>query len=311
MIWEKQGRFFETTEARDWNKSHAQCPVVDTISDQVWRIYYASRNAQGQSQISYIETEAENPKNIIYAHPNFLFEFGQLGTFDDSGLMPSCIVNVGCKKYLYYIGWTPRTTVPYQNSIGLAVSEDGGKSFRRLHEGSVFPPTTIEPYFTGTSHVMIEDGLWRCWYLSCTGWEVVENRPEPSYHIKYAESEDGVNWTRTGRVAVDYTDKLEGGIVSATVLKINCIYHMWYAYRGKRDYRHNLKHSYRIGYAISEDGICWQRNDANAGIDVSSTGWDSEMISYPNVVASKDKLYMFYNGNGFGRSGIGYATTDR
>ena len=31
------------------------------------------------------------------------------------------------------------------------------------------------------------------------------------------------------------------------------------------------------------------------------------MICYPNVIKVKDKLYMFYNGNGFGQSGFGYA----
>ena len=31
------------------------------------------------------------------------------------------------------------------------------------------------------------------------------------------------------------------------------------------------------------------------------------MIAYPNVVRTQKGLTMFYNGNGFGASGIGYA----
>ena len=44
---------------------------------------------------------------------------------------------------------------------------------------------------------------------------------------------------------------------------------------------------------------------ALAGIDVSESGWDSEMISYPYIVEGEGELFMFYNGNGFGRSGFG------
>ena len=43
------------------------------------------------------------------------------------------------------------------------------------------------------------------------------------------------------------------------------------------------------------------------GIDVSEEGWDSEMIAYPFVWEHKGQRYMAYNGNGFGRSGFGYA----
>jgi len=32
------------------------------------------------------------------------------------------------------------------------------------------------------------------------------------------------------------------------------------------------------------------------------------MCCYPCVVTHENKLYMFYNGNGFGQTGIGYAT---
>ena len=64
---------------------------------------------------------------------------------------------------------------------------------------------------------------------------------------------------------------------------------------------------YRIGYAESEDGIRWERCDALGGIDVSTDGWDSFMVAYPHVVKVHGQLHMFYNGNGFGRTGIGYA----
>ena len=147
--------------------------------------------------------------------------------------------------------------------------------------------------------------------MSCTKWEVISGQAEPYYHIKYAESVDGINWERKGIVAIDYRTEEEGGIVRASVLKENDIYKMWYSYRNGKDYRKNRKNSYRIGYAESPNGIVWARNDNQVGIDISESGWDSEMICYPYVVVHKGKKYLFYNGNTFGKDGFGYAGVNR
>jgi hypothetical protein len=81
---------------------------------------------------------------------------------------------------------------------------------------------------------------------------------------------------------------------------------MWYSYRGNKKIT-----TYRIGYAESENGLSWKRKDDKAGIDVSSKGWDSEMICYPFVFMHGGKQYMLYNGNGFGITGFGIAILEK
>ena len=77
---------------------------------------------------------------------------------------------------------------------------------------------------------------------------------------------------------------------------------MWYCYRGQKEIK-----TYRIGYAESKGGLVWERKDELAGIDVSASGWDSECICYPYVFDYNNERYMFYNGNGYGKSGFGLA----
>jgi hypothetical protein len=142
--------------------------------------------------------------------------------------------------------------------------------------------------------------------LSCTEWR----EKEPRYHLKYAESRDGIHWDLNGKVAVDYANDNEAGIASATVIKKDKDYHMWYSYRFFGDYRNESKFAYRIGYARSENGIDWQRqDDGSETLSVSSDqdDWDSQMVAYPFVIETKMGDYLFYNGNGFGKSGIGFA----
>jgi len=306
LKWNKQGVIFNVKAQYEWNQSHAQVPVVDILKDR-YRVYYSTRDTNGKSNISYIELDKNDPSIILYEHNKALFELGKLGAFDDSGIMPSSIVNAGDKKYLYYIGWTTRGTVPYNNAIGLAVSEDEGKTFQKKFEGPIITINHIEPYFSGTSYVLKEENIFKMWYLSCVRWKDFNGKIEPIYNLKYAESNDGILWKQTGKVAVDLQDR-EGGLVSASVIKTDGIYKMWFGKRKDSDYRNNFENTYRIGYAESQNGIDWDRMDEKAGIDLSLEGWDSEMISYPNVIKKENQLLMFYNGNGFGKSGFGYAT---
>ncbi|MFQ5473627.1 MAG: hypothetical protein ACE5FA_12190 [Dehalococcoidia bacterium] len=307
MPWRKLGLVYAPAGDHEWNQSHAQVPTVDAGDEHRWRIYFATRDGRNRSHTSYVEVEAGNPTRVLYVHDRPILALGRLGAFDDCGVMPSWILEHEGKKHLYYIGWTVRNTIPYHNAIGLAISDDNGATFSRPFEGPLFSPTPTEPYFTGTSCVLIEDGVWKNWYLSCTKWEEIDGRPEPFYHIKYAESEDGIHWRREGLVAIDYASADEGGIVRASVTREDGGYTMWYSYRKASRYREDRSRSYRIGRARSTDGRNWRREDERAGIDVSEDGWDAQMLAYPQVVKHASGTYLFYNGNGFGRSGFGCA----
>lgn len=309
-MWEKKGLIYNVNGEYDWNKSHAQLPIVDIANRGKWRIYYATRNAIGQSTISYIEVQPGCPSKILYVHNSPILPLGKLGTFDESGIMPVAIINFMNKKYLYYAGWSLKKTIPYHNTIGLAISSDNGESFEKYGEGPILDTTPFEPYSNGTINIRIEDEQWKAWYQSITKWMVVDGKIEPFYHLKYAESKDGIIWNRKGQVAIDFKDNLEAGICSASVVVENEIYKMWYSYRKIGDYRNNVNNSYRIGYSESNDGINWKRKDELVGIDISAEGWDSGMIAYPNVFSFEGRKFMFYNGNGFGASGIGYAIAE-
>ena len=45
-------------------------------------------------------------------------------------------------------------------------------------------------------------------------------------------------------------------------------------------------------------------------IDVSTSGWDSEMVCYPHVFVHEGRKVMLYCGNGYGRSGFGMAVME-
>jgi hypothetical protein len=309
MLWIKKGLVFKPDHNYDWMVSHASLPIANILDDQRLRIYFGVRDREGRSLTTFMDVLANDPQKIIGLHDEPILPLGKLGTFDDNGIMPSWLVNYGQEKYLYYIGWNPQVTVAYRLSIGLAISTDGGTSFVKYSEGPICDRDLDEIYFNTAPCVLIDNGVWRMWYISCTGWQIVNQHPEPSYHVKYAESTDGIHWRKTGHVCIDY-DEFTKAIGRPCVYRDSRIYKMFYSYRLIDSYRTDPEFSYRIGYAESSDGINWTRKDNEVGITRSEEGWDSEMMEYCHICHCNDKTYLFYNGNGFGKSGFGYAVLD-
>lgn len=305
MNWKKLGKIFEVDKNYDWMHSYSTIPFAENIKDDLFKIYFSSRDRNNISSIGYIIIDINNINNIIEVSSKPILTNGELGTFDDSGAMGSCILNVDNKKYLYYIGWNLGVTVPFRNAIGLAISNDGGNTFSKEFEGPILDRTKTEPHFTASNCVIKDDGVFKIWYLSCTGWKKTDDKIIHNYHIKYAESDDAINWKRDGKIAIDYKDEYEYAISVPRVIKEDGIYKMWFSSRGKKEIP-----TYRIRYAESVNGINWTRKDEEVGIDVSENGWDSEMICYPFIFDHKGKKYMLYNGNDYGKTGFGLAVLE-
>lgn len=304
MQWEKKGKLFSVEDFKiDWMESHTQVPVAFLLENGNIRLYFNSRY-HGKSLPTYVELE-KNTYKIVYSNENPLLELGRPGTFDDSGVMLSCVVQNNEKVYMYYIGWNQQVTVSYQNSIGLAVSTDGGKTFSKYSEGPIWGRNLSEPFFTSSPWVIKIGNGWIMYYLSCKGWIQDKEKMEPVYNIRYAVSSEGIGWTAPlNNICIEGESQ---AIAQPCVIFDNMKYKMWYSIRKTLDYRTNINNTYRIGYAESLDGKIWRRKDMEVGITVSQQGWDSEMIEYANVINLENKKVMFYNGNGFGNTGIGYA----
>lgn len=304
-MWQKKSLIFNTDHNYEWMVSHACVPTAMILAHGLIRIYFAPRNSKGQSIPTFIDVDADDPSRVLYVHDKPIMSLGKIGTFDDGGIMPCSIVEHEGKIYLYYVGWNPSVSVPYRNSIGIAVSDDGGINFRRLFDGPLIDRSIYEPYFTASPYVLKEDDTWHIWYASSIGFAKINNKMEPLYVIKYGHSNDGIQWIRENLTCIPQKDPLEAN-ARPTVIKENGIFKMWFCYRGSTDYRDG-KDSYRIGYAESKDAINWDRKDELAGIETSMDGWDSKMLAYPCVIQQGSRKYLFYNGNGFGKTGIGWA----
>ncbi|OIN56421.1 hypothetical protein [Arsenicibacter rosenii] len=310
-MWTKKGLIYKPDGSMAFSQTHAQVPFGFPLDENRLRVYFSTRDKDIQSATSFVELDANDFNNILYVHDKPCITKGAVGMFDESGAMPSWFLRVGDEIWLYYTGWNRSETASYRLGIGLAVSRDNGLTFERMFDGPLLDRYIFDQVWVAQPCVIRErDDYWRMWYLSCTKIEVINGHPEPFYDVKYAESTDGIHWTRTGNVCVGY-DEFTDAIGRPTVFKDGDLYKMYFSYRNATNYRTDVKRSYRIGYAESTDGINWTRKDELAGIARSEDGWDSLMMDYCHIFNHNGQWTMFYNGNGFGASGFGYAVMDQ
>jgi hypothetical protein len=304
MKWIKRGRIFQPSGEHGWMNSHAQVPTAIALDDCL-RVYFASRPEPGLSLTSFIDLDRNDPSRILQIHDRPILELGGPGMFDEHGILPNHAFWHEGKVHLLYVGWSRRHSIPYSNWMGLAVSDDGGTTFRKGFKGPVLDRTPDEVY-SATGFICQEvDGYWHGWYATGTQWLLINGRWEHTYELRYCGSKNLVEWSRPNQPIFPARLPNESN-TRPTLLFRDGRWHMWFCYRGTEDFRDG-RDSYRIGYASSTDLLEWQREDDNAGIEISETGWDSTMMAYPCVVETGEKTFLFYNGNGFGQAGFGYA----
>ena len=292
--------------------THAAMPLPRLIDDERLRIHFGPRDADGRTRTAVVDVHPDEPSRIIELYDRPALDLGKRGTFDDSGAMPSCLIEYGADLWLFYIGWNQGVTVPYRNAIGLAVSLDGGLTFTRVHDGPVVDRSRLEPYFVSKPpFVRREGGTWKMWYASATGW--VGEPPSPAYVIEYAQSRDGMRLDARRR-HLHRTEITQRG-ERATMGRAG----RWHrpgcgtaTGASQHRFRTDPKEGYRLGYAESPDGVSWGSGwTSEPGVERSAEGWDSEtMVAYPGLYEHRGRRHLLYNGNGFGRSGIGHAVSD-
>ncbi len=298
MKWEKLGRILEPDPGIAWLEGYTGPACTGVFNNNRVEIYLSGRDALNRSRIGKIIFDLSALK-VIEIVKTPVLELGERGTFDFNGTAYPWLLEVDGFKYLYYTGWNKGVHVDFINDVGLALANQQNTEFVKVSRATILPRMNKEPFGIGSVCVLLDDAVYKMWYTCFVKWGAGSSDKKHYYHIRYAESSDGINWKRPGVTCIDYDlHKNEYVTGKPCVLRFDDYYVMWYSFRGD---------TYKIGMAVSRDGVNWKRCDDFSGITASDTGWDSEMVCYACVFVHEETLYMLYNGNGYGKSGLGLA----
>jgi hypothetical protein len=298
--WQKLGLLYSPSGANRHPKllSHAANPVPVLIEGNVYRVFFSGRDADNRSSVGAVDIDIVSRK-IIQEHSRPFFEHGSERSFYADGVSIGNCYEVNGVQYMLFMGWQAPKGVHWRGDVGrlvvqsdLSLELDSAVPFMGVHP--------IDPLSLSYPWVLKNEmGGYNMWYGSTTAWDA--GNGEMLHVINHAVSNDGHHWQRKGHV-VPYSLGTAQAFSRPTVIgNQGDGYHMWFSYRS------GAGEKYRIGYAYSQNGQAWELRLNEAGIDVSPSGWDSEMIEYPFIFYHKGQRFMLYNGNGYGETGFGMA----
>ncbi|CAA2101521.1 hypothetical protein [Variovorax paradoxus] len=297
--WVKQGLLYSLPEGGLHPKlmSHAANPLAVHLEGDVYRIFYSARDAQNRSSVGAVDMDIRQ-RRVVQEHTEPFFEFGAPGSFYADGVSIGNCYEANGRHYMLFMGWQAPPGQHWRGDIGRLVVRDD-LTLELDSPGPFMGSDATDPISLSYPWVMKVGDGYRMWYPSTIAWEA--GNGEMLAVLYGAESADGDHWERKG-LAVPYALGKAQAFSRPNVLRgRDAGYEMWFSYRS------GTGQSYRIGYARSPDCDHWELALSDAGIDVSASGWDSDMIEYPFVFEHGAQRYMLYNGNGYGKTGFGIA----
>ena len=138
------------------------------------------------------------------------------------------------------------------------------------------------------------------YYLSGRGIErYSESVYKPYYDVRTAISENGISWTSENNIVLPLINDISN-IAAPTIITLNGEKRMFFSFIEKE------LRVYNIGSALWQ-GEKWEyKNEIFDAIEKEN--WDTHK-AYPHAIVHKDKVYLFYCGNEFGKGGLGFISS--
>lgn len=299
MHWQKLGLLYcpPSDPLHPKLATHAANPLAVHLHDDIYRVLYSGRDEHNRSSVGAVDVNIVT-RQIVVSHDEPFFEHGPTGSFYADGVSIGCTYRFNGLEYILFMGWQSPVDTHWRGDIGrLRVDQDRHLSLDPAYP--FFASDSEDPVSLSYPWVFRHaNGELIMVYGSTLTWD--GGNGEMIHVLKHASSNDGRQWTKHG-MAITHVIGQAQAFSRPTVLAASNGYHMWFSFRS------GSGTPYRIGYAHSTDGYAWDIDNGKSGIDVSTYGWDAEMIEYPFVFLHKGEAYMLYNGNGFGRTGFGLA----
>jgi len=242
-------------------------PLAVIVVDGTYHLYFNGQDEDTSFPHGYDIGHATSSDGVSWEMDpaNPVLTRGAEGEWDEDSLWGAGVIHDASGFRLWYQGGDGAVY-----AAGYAASPDGS-TWTKYAGNPIMdagPPGSFDDASVMPNTVMLRDGLYQMWYTSGKNAGQLDSW---YWQIGYAESDDGLNWTRGSEPV------LESGadLVAPSVLFDGVEYHMWYeALSGGRG---------EIEYAVSPDGVTWTTYWAN-----SVLGGPGRQYEFPSVLFNAD-----------------------
>jgi len=308
-----------------WTK-HPENPVLDVGPPGAWddavvdeakvvfdgetyHLWYTGRQKS-------VEPGAKPPMRVGYATSsdgihwkkcpqNPVLNIGPIGSYDSLGIHPPFVLFDGQTFRMWYSAWKADAQGSALWSINYAASPDGIAWTKDAANPLMVEERSSrwDATYISEPSVLWNGVFFEMWY---NGGSERTAAGGHELRIGYASSIDGLRWRRRSEDAwvldVGQPEAWDDfSVARAHVIYDGLRYQMWYeGHDGD---------NFRIGQAVSSDGLHWTKDGANPVLDLGPPGsWDSIHAIEPYVLFDGQLYRMWYSGYDGQHFRIGLAT---
>ncbi|RYG38151.1 hypothetical protein EON81_04480 [bacterium] len=232
-----------------------------------------NRAGEFHDRIAVAEIRGWGSEGLQLGEARMIVDVGDPGEFDSTDVLDPAVIEFNGRILVYYsaIGDGP-------DSVGLAVSEDGGETYRKV--GNVLEARAPE--------VFVEEGKVKM---------LAQRLKGDSYELFIFESEDGESFVQVGEEPAFAPDKGSWDGLSVVTFRQVGEHEGWHyvVYGGSADHADEPDF---FGLARSRNLQDWERHPGNPIFGVGPRGTvDGGAIWFPALLESEDGWLMIYEGS--------------
>lgn len=288
------GRLFSPDEFED-GFTHAANPFPIILSDSLIRVIFNRRDKKNRSSVFSVDINYNDGVfSCIKESLTFLMGPGEIGLFDDGGVSVGSLISSSRYLYsFYYMGWNVGGSVPWRNSIGIAIYNSAENSLKRERRAPIIDRSEEDPFTLSYPWVVKRDGKYFAFYGSNQRWDT--EKVDIDHVLKISFSNDGLQWKNKSLLKFNYPDGANA-FCRPSLIELQGKFYLGCAFRGEK---------YKIGFLRSTDFENWIW-DSIFSPDPSSS-WESSEVTYPAFFKIKGDNFFLYCGNEYGKTGFGVA----
>ena len=277
------------------NLIYSSNPICLVINQSKFRLFFNSRDTENRSSVYSIDVTYPEflPK---YESIKLQMGFGRSSEYFSHGISLGQIFEVNGSKFVSIMGWKNDPIKHWEGRIGYIPLNKSG-DLTTLSDKPWINLDESDPISLSYPAVISEGGFLRVWYGSTITWDA--GNGEMLHVIKEGLINLEGDLTKT-EITVPYVLGEAQAFSRPAVLEINGKKLLAYSFRG------NVT-KYQIGFMWLNDFSTASQLNGIKSFKPSENSLENEMVEYPSFLTIGSNIYMLYNGNEFGKSGVGVA----
>jgi len=274
--------------------SHASNPVVVPLCETLCRLFFNARDERNRSEVYSLDFDISTFKVVEGSLKQQLGVGLSTPSYCRDGISLGSYFELNSKKYLGFMGWHVPAGQHWVGEIGLLELDDR-LNVVELGRSPWIPISDEDPISLSYPEVTFENDRTFVWYGTTKSWDA--GNGEMLHVIERSEISPTGKVSKT-HTTVDFVLGKAQAFSRPSFVKFQNVNLLGYSVRGNSD-----KYRIAIREVTYSDSYC--NFESAFSFEPEGSDWESEMVEYPFLFKFKEKLYMFYNGNGYGKTGIG------